>query len=210
MFNQFSNVIVMLCSLMLPSACAMAQSDTTVTAVVRVMTAREIASGVSGVIETSSLSEGTNVKVGDLLFSIDAKQTELELQRLLNEYELASREAESKVDILFAEKSKRVAQSELRRATESNARLPGAVSKSELEKLVLMVEKASAEKEKAVFQRSLKEMQCKVRKAEYLIGKQKLNRHKVHSPIQGQVVELLKEQGEWVTESEVVAKIVAP
>ena len=185
------------------------QEATSVTAVVKVKTAREIASAVSGIIETSSLAEGASINKGDLLFSIDGRQAELELERLLQEYRLSKKEAESEVDILFAEKSERVAQSELRRAVDANARLPNAVSPSEMEKLSLLVEKASAEKQKAVFEKSMKAMQSDVRKAEYYIGKQKLLRHRVHSPIAGQIVEVLKKKGEWVSESEVVAKIVS-
>ena len=176
-----------------------AQQTNMVTAVVRVETEREIASAVSGVIESSSLVEGVKIKAGDLLFTIDAKHSELELERLRREYRLAKRESESEVDILFAEKSIRVAQSELRRATDANLRLPGAVSSTELEKLALLVDKSKAEKQKAVFQKSMKTMLSNVRESEFAIGQQKLHRHKVRSPIDGSVVEVLKKQGEWVS-----------
>ena len=117
------------------------QETTTVTAIVKVKTSRDIASAVSGIIETSTLAEGANIQKGDLLFSIDGRLAELELERLLQEYRLSKKESESEVDILFAEKSERVAQSELRRAVDANARLPSAVSPSEMEKLSLLVEK---------------------------------------------------------------------
>ena len=78
-----------------------------------------------------------------------------------------------------------------------------------MDKLVLLVEKSTAEMKKAEFQKSLKEKLIDVRRAELEMGRARLSQHSVKAPLNGQVTQVFKKVGEWVEEGEVVAKIVS-
>ena len=178
-------------------------------AVLKVKDQREIASSATGIVADSSIRVGDFVTVDQLLVLINSSDAELELERLQQEYELAQKDATANEDILYALKSKQVAQADLDRAKIANRRLPGAFPLAELDKLNLLVEKSSAEAKKAEFQQSMKRKLTEVRKVELEIGRAQLAKHKVASPLGGQVTEVSKKVGEWVKEGEVVAKIVS-
>ena len=121
---------------------------------------------------------------------------------------MAREEAASTVDVEYASRTIEVAQAELGRAVRANQRSPGAVPESEIDQLGLVVEKSAAEKEKIQFQTTLRRMVTQIRETELAMGRQKNVDHKITSPIEGMVVEVLKQQGEWVQASEPVARVV--
>ena len=178
-------------------------------AVLKIKDQREVASSATGIVANSTIRVGDAVTAGQLLIQIDSTDAELELKRLQQEYELAQKDATAQEDILYALKSKQVAQADLDRANIANQQLPGAFPLAELDKLNLLVEKSSAEANKAEFQQSMKKKLTEVRKVELEIGRAKLAKHKVVSPLGGQVTEVSKKVGEWVEEGEMVTKIVS-
>ena len=177
-------------------------------AVLKVFESCEIPSKASGVIMNSNISEGSLVAAGDLLMEIDSQLARLNVQRLENEQRIANSEATSTVEIEFMRRSIEVAKAELARAVRSNNRLPGAVPKSEVDQLMLVAERAIAEKKKTAFEMKMMEMQTQIRGIDLAIGKRQLGDHRIKTPLSGKVVEIYKRAGEWVDGSEAVARIV--
>jgi len=177
-------------------------------AVLRIHESRDIASKAAGMILKSTIREGSLVEGEQLLMEIDSRLAKLNVEKLDNEKEIASREAASTVELDFMTKSIDVARTELSRAIQSNNRLPGAVPKSEVDQLRLVAERAIAEKEKTAFEMQIMAMQTKIRGIDLNIGKRQLEDHQIKSPIDGKVVEIFKKEGEWVNASEPVAKVV--
>ena len=177
-------------------------------AVLRIHESRDIASKAAGMILKSTIREGSLVKDKQLLMEIDSRLAKLNVEKLVNEKEIASREAASTVELDFMTKSIDVAKTELSRALQSNNRLPGAVPKSEIDQLRLVAERAIAEKQKTAFEMQIMAMQTTIRDIELNVGKRQLADHQINSPIDGKVVEIYKKEGEWVNASEPVAKVV--
>jgi multidrug efflux pump subunit AcrA (membrane-fusion protein) len=177
-------------------------------AVLRIHESRDIASKAAGMILKSTIREGSLVKDKQLLMEIDSRLAKLNVEKLVNEKEIASREAASTVELDFMTKSIDVAKTELSRALQSNNRLPGAVPKSEIDQLRLVAERAIAEKQKTAFEMQIMAMQTTIRDIELNVGKRQLTDHQINSPIDGKVVEIYKKEGEWVNASEPVAKVV--
>lgn len=177
-------------------------------AVLRIHESRDVASKAAGMILKSNIREGSLVEGGQLLMEIDSRLAKLNVDKLANEKEIASREAASTVELEFMKKSIEVAKAELSRSLQSNNRLPGTVPKSEIEQLMLVAERAVAEKKKTAFEMQIMAMQTTIRGIELSVGKRQLEDHQIHSPIDGKVVEIFKKEGEWVNVSESVAKVV--
>lgn len=177
-------------------------------AVLKVFESCEIPSKSSGVILNSKISEGSLVSEGDLLMEIDSKLAGLNVERLQSEQTIAISQASSTVEIEFMRRSIEVAKAELARALRSNNRLPGAVPKSEVDQLMLVAERAIAEKKKTAFEMEMMKMQTQIRDIELAIGKRQLGDHRIKTPLTGKVVEVYKRAGEWVDGSEAVARIV--
>jgi len=177
-------------------------------AILKIIESRDIPSKASGVIMHSKIKEGTLVKASSLLMEIDDQMAKMNLQKLIKEQAIASEEAATTVELEFMKRSIGVAQAELSRALQSNQRLPGAVPRSEIDQLSLLADRAIAEKDKTIFDMSIKTRQAAISKVEVEIGKQLVADHKINTPLTGKVVELYKREGEWVDASEPVARIV--
>lgn len=177
-------------------------------AVLKVFEQRNVPCLAPGVIQNNFVHEGSLVKVGQLMMEIDSTLSKLDLTKFEKEWNMAQLEAASTVDVDYAARTIEVAQAELGRAMRSNQRSPGAVAASEIDQLALIVEKSNAEREKIQFQTKLRGMLAQIRETEVAIGRRKQADHQIKAPIEGMVVEVLKQQGEWVQASESVARIV--
>ena len=177
-------------------------------AVLRILAERDIPCLTPGVVRKSLVHEGCLVQSGEQVMQIDDGLTKLELEKIKKELRMARSEAATTVDVEYAVSTIQVAEAELGRALRSNQRLAGAVAGSEIDQLALVVEKSNAERKKILFQTDLRKMVTQIRETELAIGQRKLVDHKIKSPIDGIVVEVLKKEGEWVEASESVARVV--
>lgn len=176
--------------------------------VLKISEERNIPCRTPGIIQSSNIREGSMLKLDEVIINLDARKAELEVTRLRKELAKTAKEASTRVELEFQKKSIEVAKAELKRAQDSNERLPGSVAQSEIDQLALVVEKAEAEHEKIEFQIKLKEMAVEVRKVELSIGEEKLADHQIKSPLVGMVVEIFKRPGEWVEMSDPVCRMI--
>ena len=176
-------------------------------AVLQTVEERRVPSLISGVISKSHVQEGTLLKTDQAVMEIDAAMAFLNLSKLEKERDMTIKEASTTVELEYVKRSIQVAKAELGRALRSNESQPGAITRSEIDQLTMMVERAIAEQRKTEFQIQLKKMLIEVKNVEVSIGQKKIEDHHINSPVAGMVVEIFKKEGEWVEASESVAKI---
>jgi len=128
-------------------------------AILKIYEQRDIPSRSSGTIVESFMTEGAIVEHPFVLMKLDDARQNLDVNHLKQELGIAIKQAESEVELEFADKSIAVAQAELKRALESNTRYPGLVSETEVDRLRFLVDQAEAEKKKAQFNREVAVMQ---------------------------------------------------
>ena len=176
--------------------------------VLRVFEEREVPSRAAGLIRTSHIREGMLVDKDFLMMQLDDEVESLEVDRLRAELSIAGKQAESQVEIQYAQKSVEVAQAELKRALESNRKFPGLVPEGETDRLNLIRQRAEAELAKAEFQQEVTAMQKLVKSIELSQSELGRDRRSIFSPMRGRIEQVLKREGEWVDVSQPVAKLV--
>ena len=162
----------------------------------------------SGVLVGLKVAPGQNVTAGQLVAKVKDDSLSLQLEHARLEHELAKMAAESKVDLLYSQKSYDVAVSDLRRSENANLRVPNSVTDAKLEKqglekdrTELKLEQARRDLEMAAFRTRLTSSSIKMAQAE-------LAKTKITAPMSGLVVAVEKRVGEWVEASEVVCTVV--
>ncbi len=141
----------------------------------------EVPAREAGVLETVAVREGEMVAAGAALAQIEDADARLDKQRAQLELAAARKQADSDVKVRYAKKSLEVAEAELRRAVESERRLPRSVSQSELDQLRLVVQQGTLDVEQAQLEldlaqtaRELKENELQA--AEHTILQRKIAR----------------------------------
>lgn len=177
-------------------------------AVLKIVEERNVPARTRGVIQITNIREGSLVHAGDLLMTIDQTQPLIELKKARHELEMATLEADSKVDLIYVERSIEVAQAELERAQRSNQRRPGVVAQSELDQLGLVVSRSLAEKEKTEFQMQMRGMLKQVREVAVELNQHQIELCQIPAPMTGMIVDVFRREGEWVDASEAVARMV--
>lgn len=162
----------------------------------------------SGVLVELNVSPGQTVTVGQLIAKVKDESLSQKLEHARLEHELSKMAAESKVDLLYSQKSYDVAVSELRRSENANLRVPNSVPVAKLEKqglekdrTELKLEQARRDLEMAAYRTRLTSSSIKMAQAD-------LAKTKVTAPMSGLVVAVEKRVGEWVDVSNVVCKLV--
>ncbi len=162
----------------------------------------------SGVLVELNVEAGQTVDAGTLVARVKDDTLALKLDHARLEHELAKMAAESRVDLLYSQKSYDVAVSDLRRSESANTRVPNSVTVSKLEKQGLERDRAELKLEQA--QRDLKMAAYRTRltSSNIQMAQSELAKTKMNAPMSGLVVDVKKRVGEWVEASEVVCTVV--
>ncbi len=161
----------------------------------------------AGVLTKVEVKEGSRVKDGDLLAEIDQTKSNLAAERARTEMEISERRAKNDINVRFAQSTVKVAQAELRRAEESNAKYPGSVTDSELDRLKLTVEKSQLEVEQAQHEFEITAETQRIKKNDYDMAMEDVRRRQVVSSLDGVVVQVNRRRGEWVEPGDKVMRI---
>lgn len=162
----------------------------------------------AGVIETALVKVGDLVKEGDLLARISDSEAQLERRRAQLEMEIAELRSKNDVSIRYSRKSAEVLEAELKRSQDAVALVKTAVSKTELDRQRLAVEKAELEIEQAQMELDEQSLNHQLKTNEYALATRAVERRQIHSPLAGKVVEVSKHRGEWVEPGNQVFRIV--
>jgi macrolide-specific efflux system membrane fusion protein len=155
-----------------------------------------------------------NVREGDLLSRnqiVGRLETDLlESRRKAADLEarIAEIQRDNDVDLRFARKSLDVARKEHQRAQQANAGFAGTISASELERLGLLVDQAALASEQAQRDLEVADITAVLKNEQLATASILLRQRTLQSPIEGMVVEVFAEPGEWLGEGDPVIRVV--
>ncbi len=154
-------------------------------------------------------SEGKLVEKGDLLAQIDDTEAQLDYKRATFELDIAMRDAENDVAVRSAMKTRVYSQAHFDRLVRADAAQPRSVSQSELEKARLDAEQAEIEIEKARSELQNAKTKRDLMANALAMAERNIEVRRILAPQSGEVVEVLRHVGEWVTPGEKIFRIVS-
>ncbi len=154
------------------------------------------------------VSEGDIVASGDEIGQIDDELVRIDKELAQLEHEIAEEKAENDIDERHAKKSLEVAQSELKLSLEAVGRVATSVPQVELERLDLVVEKARLAIEQAQRDLHVATLTKQLKQRMIAAAEKRINLRNIRAPLDGMVVEIFAQQGEWVAPGDPVVRIV--
>lgn len=207
----FSRLFALLLALLtahsnLPRAMA-AEAIPVESVLIRLIEEVEVPAQEEGLLVEVMVKEGDHVKRGDVLARLDDETAKVALDRASTEVAIAERKAGNDVSVRFAKKATEVAQAELARAKESIQKYPKSVSNTEIDKLILTVDRSRLEIEQAEHLLTVEKLTQQLKQQEREAARLLLERRKMISPIDGVVVEVNARVGEWMEPGEKVLRV---
>jgi macrolide-specific efflux system membrane fusion protein len=167
----------------------------------------EVPAREAGVLDKIAVREGQMVAAGAAVAQIDDAAVRFEQRNAELELLGAQKLAESDVKVRFALKSSEVAAAELRRALDSQQRLPESVSASELDQLRLLAEKSTLEIEQARLEFDIAKTAQLLKENDVQTAKHNIDQRKITAPLDGFVAQVLRRPGEWVQPGQTILRI---
>ncbi|MDC0308057.1 MAG: HlyD family efflux transporter periplasmic adaptor subunit [Planctomycetaceae bacterium] len=154
------------------------------------------------------VKEGQLIDRGALLVRLDDTQESIEVTHATKELEIARLKSTNKIDVEIAQKAEGAAKSKLKRKEDSRAKYPKSIPEEEIEELRFLAQKTASEIAKAKFDLELAQHEAELAANALLSAKDKLDRRQVRSPINGMVVEVDVNEGEWVETGRKLVRVV--
>lgn len=174
---------------------------------VKLMEQVEVPAREAGVLDKVDVREGQMVAAGAPVAQIDDAAARFDQRKAELELLGAQKLAESDVKVRFALKSSEVAAAELRRALDSQQRLPESVSASELDQLRLLAEKSTLEIEQARLEFDIAKTAQQLKENDVQTAQHSIDQRKITAPLAGFVAQVLRRQGEWVQPGQTILRI---
>jgi multidrug efflux pump subunit AcrA (membrane-fusion protein) len=157
-----------------------------------------VAASVPGLLESAKVREGSRVKKGDLLASIEDQEVRLKLERAIIARESADRKSRNDIDERLAEKSRQVAEAEYRHVEETNSNGSNTYPVKEVRRLKLVLDRSELELERAELQQEINLFDLQLAVNECRQIEERLAKHQILAPCDGMVVSVEKRPGEWL------------
>jgi macrolide-specific efflux system membrane fusion protein len=168
----------------------------------------EVPARASGALSALLVSEGSRVARDDHLAQIDDGEVRLQQQQASYEYEIASQNAADDVEWRKAKKARAFAEADYLRLRRAATAQPRSVSQSELEKAKLESEQAALEQERLENKLAAAKLRQQLAAGRLALAKRQVELRRVTAPLDGVVVEVLRDQGEWVEPGQSIVRIV--
>lgn len=162
----------------------------------------------AGVLVELEVREGDIISLGDLIARIDDSQPEFDRRKAVAEHAQAQAKAESDVDVRYAIAAEEVAKAEYEKANDSNRRVPGSVTRVELDRLRLTWKRGELQIEQAEMERKLASMAVQSQEVDISAAENAIDRRKIRAPLDGVVVQVFPHLGEWMQPGDVLARVV--
>ncbi len=154
------------------------------------------------------VKEGEHVEFGRPLVKIDDQRAQYQKLQADHDAKVATKKAADRSEIELAETEFKLSGASLQRALESRKKFPDTPSQAEVDELQLRVAQARQHIEKATNESQLAQWASDFADTSLMVAQYELERHKIKSPIQGTVVEILARRGEWVRPGQPVARVI--
>ena len=148
-----------------------------------------------------AVRQGDRVERGQLLARIDDRRARLKLDEAKGRLEDAQG---NDVNVKYAEAALHVANADYESALEANQANPGALTNSEMRRLALAVDQYKLQVEQAQMERA----GTRAQKAQLALAESELSNYRADAPLDGIVVEVFPQIGEWVRTGDPICHIV--
>ncbi|WP_425615959.1 efflux RND transporter periplasmic adaptor subunit [Anatilimnocola sp. NA78] len=162
----------------------------------------------AGALMNVAVTEGEYVRTGQLLAQIDDRQSQLQKLAAIQDRDAALAKANDDIETRYSEAAFEVAAAELDRALGIEKRNSGAVTVGDIQKLKLAKRRDELQIDRSKLEMKIARMGAEARQAAVDAADEGIARRKIISPIDGLVVNLFHEKGEWVNIGEPVLQIV--
>jgi|GEM_PF-789246 multidrug efflux pump subunit AcrA (membrane-fusion protein) len=162
----------------------------------------------AGALTSVEVTEGQFVAAGQLIAKVDDRQPALERRAAQLERDAAVAKAQDDIEVRYAKAALDVASADLERALAIERRNAGAVTPQEIQKLRLAKRRDELQIDRSKLELHVAQMNADVHQAAVEAAEEAMARRRIVSPIDGMVVTLFHERGEWVNAGEPVAQIV--
>jgi multidrug efflux pump subunit AcrA (membrane-fusion protein) len=162
----------------------------------------------AGALVSVAVADGQFVKQGQLLARIDDRQSQIDKLAAELQRDAALAKAQDDIEVRFSVAAQAVAAAELERALAIERRSPGGVTQQEIQKLQLAKHRDELQIEKSKLEMKVAKMNADVHQAAVQSADNDVARRQIIAPLEGLVVALLHEKGEWVAAGEAVVQVV--
>ena len=162
----------------------------------------------AGALTSVAVAEGQYVTQGQLLAQIDDQQPRLDKMAAELQRDAALAKAQDDIEVRYAEAALAVAGAELERALAIERKSPGGVTQQEIQKLKLAKHRDELQIERSKLEMRVAKMNADVHQAGVRSAENAVGRRQIVSPLNGVVVTLFHEKGEWVAAGEPVLQVI--
>ena len=162
----------------------------------------------AGALAELLVKEGDLVTAGQLLARIDDQQVKLQKRRAELERNAALAKASDDIEVRFSVASLAYTNAELTRLLALERRNSGAVTAQEIEKAKLARQRDELQIDRSKLELTVAKMTADVHQAEVDFAESNVARRQIVAPLDGEIVSILHEKGEWLNIGEPVLQIV--
>jgi macrolide-specific efflux system membrane fusion protein len=168
----------------------------------------EVPAQEEGVLYELVVREGSQVTKGQVLGRINDRAAQLKKHMMESAYRAAKEKSENDINVRYSTAAAKVAEAAYDSALEANKRYPNAVGPSEVRRLKLEAERTRLQIEQSQLEQTLLVHDLTSKAAELETADDAVRRRHVISPIEGEVVEMRRHVGEWVSAGQPVLRLV--
>ncbi|MCA9265696.1 MAG: HlyD family efflux transporter periplasmic adaptor subunit, partial [Planctomycetales bacterium] len=152
--------------------------------------------------------EGQLVSDGEKLANIDDREAQLALTAAALEHQIAVKQADNDVDILYAKAQEKVTEAELAEAEDARARVEKSISDNEYRRRKFNHKRSQLAVDQAIRDRAIAGMTAKVKAESMKAAQADIDDREVKSPLSGMAVEVYRQQGEWCNPGDPILKLI--
>ena len=161
----------------------------------------------AGVLMKIPVREGRQVTKGELLAQIDDVLPRMQRNVAGFKLKVAEKEAGDDIGVRYASAAAKVAEAEYFQAIDANKTFDKTVPQAEVRRLLLKHREMVLSIEKAMKEQVIAALQVQVAEAELQAADANLERHRLVTPLDAEVIEIARREGEWVQEGDTVMRL---
>ncbi len=162
----------------------------------------------AGAIVHLGVEDGAVIKQGQLLAQLDDRQPKSQKMKAELERDAALAKASDDIEVRYSMAALEFSNAELTRLLTLDKKGSGAVSSSDIEKARLARHRDELQIDRSKLDLKVAKMTADVHQSEVDAAEENVQRRKIISPIDGEVVQILHERGEWVNAGEPILQLV--
>ena len=168
----------------------------------------EISSLAPGKLTMVEVREGDRVRTGDQVAQVDDREPQLKKRAAEIQLLAALTQAQDEIPVIYARASSAVAKAEYLEHKEATEKVPGTVADATIRRLKLQVEESRLLIKKNEMEMKVAQMNADVHQADVDSADEEIRRRRLLSDVDGLVVEVFRDKGEWVQAGDVVMRVV--